>query len=126
LRVLGTFAAIAVMLAGIGIHGLLSFAVSSRTQEIGVRVAMGAQSSDIFSLVMREGLVLAATGIVLGVALAYGAGQTMRALLAGVRPGDLVTFAVSVAVALAMTVLGSFLPALRALRVDPMTAIRTD
>ncbi len=125
LLVLGTFAAIAFVLAGIGIHGLLSFAVSSRRQEIGVRVAVGARGSDILGMIMREGFALAAAGTVLGVALAYGAARAMEAMLAGIRPNDLAAFSAAVALALTMTLLGSFLPARRAARLDPMTAIRT-
>ena len=125
-RVLGTFAAMAFLLAAIGIHGLLSFAVSHRTQEIGVRIAMGAQSSDVLGMIMREGLLLGAAGIALGVALAFAAARTMQVLLAGIRPDDLLTFSAAIAIALLMTLLGSLLPARRAIRVDAMTAIRTD
>ncbi len=126
LRMLGTFAALALLLAAIGIHGLLSFAVSNRKQEIGVRVAMGARSSDIVGMVMREGFALAIGGIVFGVALAYAAARGMQALLAGVKPDDGITFSAAIAVALVMTLLGSLLPALRAMRLDPMAAIRAD
>lgn len=126
LRILGTFAGIAFVLAAIGIHGLLSFAVSNRAQEIGVRVAIGAQASDILAMVMGEGFLLAAGGIVLGVVTAYGAARTMQALLAGVRPHDSLTFSAGIVLALLMTLTGSLLPAIRAVRIDPMTAIRAD
>ena len=126
LRVIGAFAAIAFVLAGIGIHGLLSFAVSQRTQEIGVRMALGAGRGDIMSMVLRRTLVLVAAGVILGVALAYAAGQSMQALLAGVPPADMTTLAVSVALAVVMTIVGSVVPTLRALRVDPLTAIRVE
>lgn len=125
-RVLGAFAAIAAVLAGIGIHGLLAFAVSNRAQEIGVRVALGARPTDVLRLVLDEGVRLAAAGTVAGVALAYVAGRALEALLAGVSPRDAATFASAVALALLMTVAGSLLPALRAVRVDPLTAIRTE
>src|SRR5207247_1782795 len=92
LRVLGAFAAIAVLLAGIGIHGLLAFAVSNRAQEIGVRIALGARSGDILALVLRQGVLLATVGVLLGVALAYAAGRALEALLAGVSPRDAPTF----------------------------------
>ena len=92
-RVLGAFAAIAFLLAGIGLHGLLSFTVSSRSQEFGVRMALGAQRSNILTMVLRDGALLAAAGIVPGVILAYIAGRSMSALLAGVTPTDLPTFA---------------------------------
>jgi putative ABC transport system permease protein len=125
-RVLGAFAAIAVLLAGIGIHGLLSFAVSQRVQEIGVRIALGAQPADIVSMVMRRSVLLAAGGVVPGVALAYAAGRAMEALLAGVKPGDALTFGVAVGLSVVMTIAGSLVPTLRALRVDPMSAIRAE
>lgn len=125
-RVLVGFAAIAFLLAGIGLHGLLAFAVSSRTREIGLRIALGARSSEIVGLVMRRGLVLALAGIVLGVALAVAAGRALQAVLAGVSPSDPPIFGGAVALALVMTLLGSLLPAVRAMRVDPMTAIRTE
>jgi putative ABC transport system permease protein len=124
--VLGAFALVAFLLAAIGIHGLLSFAVSNRTQEIGVRIALGAQRSDILGMVMRDGIVLAAIGIVVGVAFAYGAGLQLQSLLAGVHPGDAPTFLSAVVLCLVMTMAGSLIPALRAVRVDPTTAIRTE
>jgi predicted permease len=125
-RVLGAFAAIAAVLAGIGIHGLLAFAVSNRAQEIGVRVALGARPADVLRLVLDEGVRLAAAGTVAGVVLAYAAGRALEALLAGVSPRDAATFASAVALALLMTVAGGLLPALRAVRVDPLTAIRAE
>jgi putative ABC transport system permease protein len=125
-RVLGVFALIAFVLAAIGIHGLLSFAVSQRVQEIGVRVALGARSSDILSMVMWRGAILAIAGIVPGVLLAYAAGRSMEALLAGVKPADGPTLAAAVALAFLMTILGTLAPTLRALRVDPITALRAE
>ena len=126
LRVLGAFAAIAFVLAGIGIHGLLSFAVSQREQEIGVRMALGAQSSDILGMVMRRCLMLTVAGVVPGVALAYAAGRSMQALLAGVAPADALTLAAAVGLVVVMTFAGSVFPTLRALRVNPITAIRAE
>jgi predicted permease len=125
-RVLGAFAIIAFALAGIGIHGLLSFAVSQRAQEIGVRMALGAQSSDIFSMVMGRSVMLALAGIVPGVLIAYWAALEMQALLAGVKPDDITTFAAAVVLSIAMTLVGSLVPTLRALRVNPITAIRAE
>jgi putative ABC transport system permease protein len=125
-RVLGAFAAIAIVLAGIGIHGLLAFAVSQRAQEIGVRIALGARSSDILRMVLRQGVLVAAAGVIPGVALAYAAGRAMQALLAGVKPGDPVTFLTAAALCVLMTLLGSLLPAVRAVRVDPIAAIRSE
>src|SRR2546428_558690 len=125
-RVLSAFALIAFVLAGIGIHGLLSFSVSQRTQEIGVRMALGAQASDILSMVLRRSVVLAVAGVIPGVALAYAAGRSMEALLAGGKPAGGPAPVTAGGVSVLMTVLGSLAPTLRALRVDPISAIRTE
>jgi putative ABC transport system permease protein len=124
--VLGAFAAIAFLLAAIGIHGVLAFAVSNRTQEIGVRMALGARGGDILSMILRDGVMLALAGIAVGVVLAYGAGRTLEALLDGVAPSDTATFASAIALCLLMTVAGSLIPAVRAVRIDPVSAIRTE
>jgi predicted permease len=126
LRVLGAFAIVAVFLAVVGIHGVLSFAVSQRAQEIAVRIALGAQRSDILSMVLSRGALLAAAGVIPGIAIAYAAGRMMEALLAGIQPGDSATFLTAVALAVVMTMAGCLLPTLRALRVDPITAIRSE
>jgi predicted permease len=126
LRVLGGFALIAFLLAGIGIHGLLAFTVSQRSREIGVRMALGAQTGAILRMVLRQGTALAAAGALLGAGLAYAAGKAMQALLAGVSPGDVPTFAAAIALSLAMTLLGSLFPALRAARLDPSIAMRDE
>jgi len=126
LRVIGAFAALAFLLAGVGIHGLLAYAVSQRTQEIGVRIALGAQRGDILRLVMRDGFVLAFAGVALGLGLAYAAGRGIEALLFGVAPTDPPVYLAAVGLALLMTLGGSLLPALRAMRVDPTTAIRSE
>jgi predicted permease len=125
-RVLGAFAAIAFLLAGVGIHGLLQFAVSRRTQEIGVRIALGAQRSEIVKMIVRQGALLAGIGVAPGVVLAYAAGRTLEGLLAGVKPGDAATFASAIGLCVLMTVLGSLLPAIRAVRIDPIQAIRSE
>jgi len=126
LRVLGIFAVIAFVLAGIGIHGLLSFAVSQRVQEIGVRVALGAQWSDIVAMILRRSIVLVVAGVIPGVALAYAAGRSMEALLAGVKPADTATMAAAIGLTITMTIAGSIVPTVRALRVDPIAALRTE
>lgn len=125
-KVLGAFALVAFLLAGVGIHGLLSFAVSQRTQEIGVRIALGAQSSDIVTLIMGRSAVLAFLGIAAGLGLAYASGRAMESLLAGVHPGDPATFSIAIGLCLLMALLGSLLPTLRAVRVDPISAIRME
>lgn len=125
-RVLGAFAAIAFVLAGVGLHGLLSFAVSQRAQEIGVRMALGAQSSDILRMIVLRTVWLSLAGVIPGITLAYAAGRWMQALLVGVTPADPATFAAVGALAIVMTIAGSLVPALRALRVDPITALRAE
>jgi predicted permease len=125
-RVLGAFAIIAFVLAAVGIHGLLSFAVSTRSREIGVRMALGAGRADILGMVAGTGLRLAAMGTVLGAGLAFLAARALKALLAGISPGDALVWTAALALCLVMTVAGSLLPAIRAMRVDPVTAIRYD
>jgi len=125
-RVLAGFATIAFVLAAVGIHGLLSFAVSQRTQEIGVRLALGAQSGDILAMVLTRAIGLTIAGVVPGVFLAYAAGRSMEALLAGVPAADPATMASAVVLAAVMTVAGALAPTLRALRVDPITALRSE
>jgi putative ABC transport system permease protein len=123
-RVLGAFAAIAFLLAAVGIHGLLSFSVSQRTQEIGVRMALGAKSGQILALILGESSRLAIAGAVFGAGLGYGAGRAMQSLLAGLDPGDAATFAMAMALAVMLTLAGSLIPTVRAVRVDPAVAVR--
>jgi putative ABC transport system permease protein len=125
-RVLAAFAAIAFVLAAVGIHGVLSFAVSQRVQEIGVRVALGARPLDIVSMVAGNAFRLGVVGVAAGVALAYASGRSMQALLAGVQPGDAQTFAAAAGLVAVMLVVGTLAPTLRALRIDPISAIRVD
>jgi predicted permease len=125
-RLLGGFAGLAFLLAAVGIHGLLSFAVSQRSREIGVRVALGAKPRDILSMVLRQAALVSVAGILPGAVLAYQAGQAMQALLAGVKPNDPVTFLAAAGLCVAMTLFGSLLPAWRAVRVDPITALRAE
>lgn len=125
-RVLGGFAAVAFVLAAVGIHGMLSFAVSMRRREFGVRMALGAQRDDILWMVTGAGARLAAVGILLGSALAWAAGRALEALLAGVSPGDASVWGAAVLLSVAMTAAGSLVPAVRATRVDPGSALRSD
>jgi putative ABC transport system permease protein len=126
LRVIGALAAIALLLAGVGIHGLLAYTVSQRSQEIGIRLALGAEPGGIARLVLGEGLALAVVGIVPGVAGAYAAGRALGALLFGVPPADPVSLAAAVGLGLLMTVAGSILPARRAVRLSPVSAMRAE
>jgi putative ABC transport system permease protein len=124
LYVLGAFAAMAFLLAAAGIHSLLAFAVSTRTQEIGIRVALGARPGSIAGMLLRDGARLAALGVAAGCAAGYGAGRLLEAVLAGVKPNDPAVFGAAGLVAAAMVMLGSLWPSVRALRVDPAAAIR--
>ena len=123
--VLGLLAAVALVLAAVGIHGVLSYTVGQRTREIGIRVALGAHPGRLRRLVMFEGMRLACAGAVLGVAMALALSRLLAALLYGVGATDAATF-VAVPVALCVVALAaSYLPARRATRVDPISAIRT-
>jgi predicted permease len=126
MRVLITFTAIAILLAGLGIYGLLSFTVSLRQQEFGIRMALGARQGDIFRMVLRQGAVLAVAGLVPGLALAYAAAKLLESLLAGVRPDDVLTFSTAAVLCLITTLLGTLVPALRAVSVDPTTVMRAE
>jgi len=126
LATLGAFGLIALLLAAIGIHGLLAFAVSSRTQEIGMRMALGARQKDVLRMILVEGFTLAAIGIGAGMFLAFGAGRLLESLLAGVNPWDPTVLVTAIALSLIMTLLGSLIPALRAARIDSMTAMRAE
>ena len=126
LQVLGVLAAVAVLLSGVGIYGLLAYTVSQRSQEIGVRLALGAEPSRVGRMIFADGMRLALFGIVPGVLGAYAAARGMSALLFGVAPSDPATFATGVGVALLMTFAGSLVPAVRAVRVTPMSVLRAD
>ena len=123
-RLLTMLATIALLIAGVGVHGLLSFSVAQRSQEIGIRRALGAQAGPMVRMILREGLVLAALGTVVGVTVAYAAGRAMGSLLFGIRPNDPATFAVAIIVGLSTALIGCLRPAVRAARVDPITVLR--
>ena len=125
-RVLGAFAAIAFVLAAVGLHGLLSFAVSQRTQEIGVRVALGAQPRDVVGMIVGSAVRLGAAGLIIGVGAAYAAARSMQALLAGVKPNDGQAFGAAVALTAVMLFVGTLVPTFRALKIDPISAIRAE
>jgi predicted permease len=120
------FAAVALLLAVAGVYGVIAYAVSRRTSEIGVRMAMGAAAGDILRLVMGEGLRLAAAGIAIGCALAAAVAQLLRGMLFGVGPADPLVFAIVPIALLATAAAATAVPALRAARVDPIQALRTE
>jgi putative ABC transport system permease protein len=123
---LGTFAAVALALSAIGIYGVLSYLVSRRTREIGIRLAIGAGRSQVLKMVLGSGLTLALVGVACGLGVALAVTPLMRGLLHDVRPADPVTF-VSVGVVLSfVAVLASLVPAWRATRVDPVVALKTE
>lgn len=126
LEVLGALAVVAVLLSGIGIYGLLAYTVSQRSQEIGVRLALGADRARVGRMIFADGMRLAAAGILPGVLGAYASGRGMSALLFGVAPGDPVTFAVGVGLALVMALAGCIVPTLSAVSVTPMSALRAE
>jgi len=125
-KMFAAFAAIALVLASVGVYGVISYAVSQRTQEIGVRVALGAQRGDVLRLIVGHGALLGAIGIAIGLAGALAVTRTLRTLLVGVSPFDAASFA-GVAVLLACVALvASYVPARRAARIDPVDALRYD
>jgi len=123
---LGTFAALAVMLAAIGLYGLISYTVSQRTHELGVRVALGAARPEIVRLVLGHGLRLAAAGAVVGLVGAFATTRLVASLVKNVEPNDPITFVLVTVVLLAAALIAAYLPARRAARVDPMVALRAD
>jgi putative ABC transport system permease protein len=121
---LGIFAALALVLAAVGIYGVMSYHVSQRTREIGIRMALGARGGDVLKMVAREGLWMTATGIVIGVAAALLLTRWMSSLLFEVTPSDPSTFAGVILVMGAVAMLACYIPGRRAVRVDPLVALR--
>jgi predicted permease len=121
---IGSFAGLALLLAMVGLYGLVSYSVSRRTREIGIRIALGAQSADVFRMILSRGLKLAAFGVVLGLVAAAGLTQLMSSLLFGVRPFDAVTFLGAGLVLGLVATFACLIPGRRATTVDPMIALR--
>jgi putative ABC transport system permease protein len=122
----GILGGLGLVLAIVGVYGVMSFAVSQRTHEIGIRLALGAQRGQILSLIGRQGVLVVLAGIVIGSLLAFAVGQLIRDFLVGIGPADFVTYA---GVSLLLTVVAMaacYLPARRATRVDPVVALRSE
>ncbi len=126
MTLLTIFATVALALAAIGIFGVLSYAVSQRTREIGIRMALGAQERSVIGLIVRQAMLLVGAGVVAGTVFALFLSQTMTKLLFSIRPTDPATFAAVAAVLAAVALFASYLPARRATRVDPIVALRTE
>ena len=126
LFLLVSFASIALVLAGIGVYGSINYSTRQRTHEIGLRMALGAQSGDVLRLIVGHGLALSLTGIGIGLIASFALTRLMKGLLFGVSATDPITF---VAISLLLTAIGllaSWIPARRATRVDPLVALRYD
>src|SRR5262249_49013203 len=120
----GGFAGVALLLASIGIYGLLAYMVGQRSREIGIRMALGARRDDILRMFLGKGVALAGVGVVAGVVFSASTASMMASLLYGVRPHDPAVFLVVPLLLLAVAALASYLPARRATKVNPMNALR--
>jgi predicted permease len=120
------FAGLALVLGIVGVYGVLSYLVSRRTQEIGIRIALGAQRRDVLWLVLKEGAKFSFAGIALGLAAAFGVSRLLSSELYGVGPADPLTYLAVAALLVIVTLIACYVPARRAMRVDPMTTLRLD
>jgi putative ABC transport system permease protein len=121
---LGLFAVMAVVLASIGIYGVMSYSVTQRAHEIGIRMALGAARKNVLGMVMGQGLVLVGVGVLIGLAGAFGLTRLIASQLFGVKPSDPATFVLVALTLVGVAALATFIPAMRATRVDPVVALR--
>jgi ABC-type antimicrobial peptide transport system permease subunit len=121
---LGIFAVVALLLASVGIYGVMAFAVTQRTQEIGIRMALGARTVDVLKLVVKHGMKLALLGMVIGLAGSWAITRFLEKMLVGVEPTDVLTFSAVSAFLLLAAFVACYLPARRATKVDPLVALR--
>jgi hypothetical protein len=125
-KIMGALAVIALVLAIGGVYGVMAYSVSQRTRELGIRTSLGARRADLVSMVMRQGLATALLGIAIGIGVALAATRGLARFLFGVSPFDPVTFGAVTGVLLLAALVATFFPAIRASRVDPVVALRTD
>jgi ABC-type antimicrobial peptide transport system permease subunit len=123
---LGSIAGLALVMAIVGLYGVIAYSVSQRTREIGIRMALGAHRDDILGMVLREGLVLAGFGILGGLLGAYAATRVLSGLLYGVAPTDAASFGFAAAGLVVVALVASYVPARRAMKVDPLVALRIE
>ena len=124
--ILGVFAFVAIVLAAVGLYGVVAHSVTERTREIGVRMALGAERSQVLGLFVRHGVATAAAGTVVGLAGAYALSRWLETLLFGVEPTDPLTFVAVAIVLLVVAAAACYVPARRAARIDPLVALRAD
>jgi ABC-type antimicrobial peptide transport system permease subunit len=123
---LAGFAGFALILASLGIYGVISYSVSQRKQEIGIRMALGASAGNLRKLILTQTLKLAAVGMALGLVASWLLGRTLQGLLFGVAPSDPMTFAAALVILMAVAALAGYLPAMRASRLDPVESLRAE
>jgi ABC-type antimicrobial peptide transport system permease subunit len=125
-QLLSIFAGIALLLAVLGVYGVMAYNVAQRTAEVGIRMAIGAQPADILKLIVRHGAALAGVGVAIGLALAFAVSRFLAAFLNGLSPFDAFTFITFPTVLFIVAIVASWIPARRATHVDPLTALRVE